>query len=181
MNSDHEKNRPDAKRWNAIAQVYGPVVYRWLREFGLAESDASAAGVKVLARFQVELSERSTKQLLKRLHEFSHEEMLEIVRERGNAAIENDGALDASTHVQDIPTVGMEVLQRAFEHIQYTDSKESCDAFRHVLVEGMATTNVAKHLNVRIDDVIAGCNATVTELRELLVELPVDISGGNTQ
>ena len=39
---------PDGAAWERFVEIYGPMIYRWLRQFGLQDQDAGDLGQEVL-------------------------------------------------------------------------------------------------------------------------------------
>lgn len=172
---------PDSAAWGRFVDLYGPLIYRWLRQFGLQDHDARDVGQEVLiavARemptFQYEPGKGAFRGWLRvtvinRLRGFWRDRKAkpagwgrgDIKHELGELAEPGSQATRRwdDEHDRYVLTKLLELLQVEFEPTTW-------QAFWRVAVDGEKATNVAESMGISPNAVYLAKSHVLRRLRE---------------
>lgn len=154
----------DPLAWQQLCRVYGPLVYRWARQAGLQDSDATDIGQEVFRTVAARLAdfdhERSGATFRGWLWTIAHHKLGDFLRRRA-ARPEAQGGTEALQQFRLLPQAPPEatnpslwidaeagLLTRAIDLVRGEFEPTTWQAFWRVTVDGQATNVVAAELGI---------------------------------
>jgi RNA polymerase sigma-70 factor (ECF subfamily) len=175
--------------WQRLVQLYGPVIYRWCRQSGLAAEDAADVMQDVLAAVMVHLPDfrrdRPQDSFSGWLATITRNKVREVYRRRQGKALARGG----STAVQQLaelpqpPEPSEESIRpdaesaaclsrQVLETIRAEFEVRTWEAFWRVSVGGQSPASVAADLGVSVAVVYKAKSRILARFRQVLAELP---------
>lgn len=174
----------DQAAWAAFVDRYGPQIYAWCRHFRLQEADAQDVTQNVLVKLARTLPEfvydpkRSFRGLLRTL---THHAWTDYIgdQQRGVRGAADSGVHDLLQTVEARDELvnrlqaafDQELLERAMDLVRGRVEPQTWEAFRLTAVQGMAATDVAAKLGMRVGTVYQARSSVQKLLREATAEL----------
>ena len=174
----------DPIAWQQLCRVYGPLVYRWARQAGLQDSDASDVGQEVFRTVAARLADFSHEQphatFRGWLWTITHHKLGDFLRRRA-AHPEATGGTEALKQLQSLPAAPPEdtspslqidaragVVLRAIDAIRQEFEPTTWQAFWLSAVEGRSPDAVGNELGITRRAVIQRAYRVRRRLREEL-------------
>lgn len=176
--------------WERLASLYGPLVYRWCRKWGLQPHDAENVGqetfqavVRGLADFRREQTGDTFRGWLYRI---AQNKFRDYQRAAAPGAIGTGGS-DALNQLQNLPQAPPDTLhesqaedtlllyRQAVELIRSEFSDTHWQAFFRIVVEGQAPATVARDLQISVNAVYLAKSRILRRVREEYADLLDDM------
>jgi RNA polymerase sigma-70 factor, ECF subfamily len=174
--------RPEA--WQRLVDLYGPVVYRWCRQLGVAQADAADVVQDVFAavaagagRFRREKPEHSFGAWLRTV---TRNKVNDHFRRR-RGLLDAEGGTNAQQRLLDLPESVEESLSmtskldpdarfvhRALEVVRAEFEPRTWDAFWRIAVDGQSPAEVAAAMNLSLPAVYQAKSRVLRRLRREL-------------
>jgi RNA polymerase sigma-70 factor, ECF subfamily len=174
--------RPEA--WQRLVDLYGPVVYRWCRQLGVARTDAADAVQEVFAavaggagRFRRDGPGQSFGAWLRTI---TRSKVCDHFRRR-RGQLDAEGGTAAQQRLLDVPEAADESLslstpltpdarfaRRALDVVQTEFEPRTWDAFWRIAVEGQSPADVAAVLELSLPAVYQAKSRVLRRLRREL-------------
>lgn len=171
-----------ADAWDKLVSLYGPLVYRWCRRWGLQPKDAENIGQDVFLRvwqglgtFRREANRGSFRGWLYRI---TRNRFLDHLREQ-KKSIQPDGGSAALARLQELADDAEErelaetsredesiLYRKAIDLIRSEFSDRDWDAFAHVVLLGRRPADVAAVMNISTNIVYLAKSRVLRRLRE---------------
>lgn len=182
---DHLKERrPDA--WRRLVALYGPLVYRWCRQAGLAAEDANDLVQEVFQAVAVHLPDyrydRPGDSLRGWLRTITHNKVCNFFRSRA-AAIRAPGGTDAQRRLEQIPDCPADdsdlaqqmedetgLAHRALAMIRAEFEDRTWQAFFATTVENRSGRDVAADLGMSVQAVYKAKSRVLQRIRQEMAE-----------
>jgi len=178
--------------WERLVSLYGPLVYRWCRRWGLQPSDAENVGQEVFAHLAAGLArfrhDRPGDTFRGWLYRIAHRCFVDHLRDR-DAAATGAGGSGARLEFQQIPAEGPAyetdaalvgeddalVYRQVVQFIRGEFSDRDWIAFHRLVVDGIAPADVARELGVSPNVVYLARSRVLRRVREEFAGLLADI------
>jgi RNA polymerase sigma-70 factor, ECF subfamily len=174
--------RPEA--WQRLVDLYGPVVYRWCRQLGVARADAADAVQEVFAavavgasRFRRERPEHSFGAWLRTV---TRNKVCDYFRRR-RGLLDAEGGTAAQQQFLNLPesveeSLSLSVslkpdsrfLHRVLEVVRAEFEPRTWDAFWRIAVDGQTPAEVAAAMNLNLPAVYQAKSRVLRRLRREL-------------
>jgi RNA polymerase sigma-70 factor (ECF subfamily) len=174
----------DQSAWAEFVRRYGPLVYRWCRQWRLQEADAEDVTQTVLVKLAQKLRDfsydpsRSFRAYLKTLAHYAWCDFLEA-RKRPGAGSGDSAVLQALQGVaarEDLmrrldEAFDQEVLAEAATRVQARVEPHTWEAFQLAALEGLSGAEAAARLGVKVATVFKARSKVQALLREEVARL----------
>jgi RNA polymerase sigma-70 factor (ECF subfamily) len=174
--------------WDKVVHLYGPLVYRWCRRWGLQPKDAENVGQEVFLRvFQglPNFRQQAGGGFRAWLHRISRNCYVDHVRGQHQSPAAGRGGSDGLAHMQEIPAEPLEeedsdatrrqdealLYQQAVRLIREEFSERDWNIFMQLVTENRAATEVAEAFGVTSNIVYLTKSRILKRLREEFAEL----------
>jgi RNA polymerase sigma-70 factor (ECF subfamily) len=177
-------HRPEA--WERLVDLYGPVVYRWCRQYGVGSDDAADVLQEVFAAVAAHVGEFRRREdgdtFGGWLRAITHNRVRDFFRQR-HGQPEARGGTDAQQQLANLlelpeptgPTESVETdsgfLRRALELVRAEFENRTWDAFWWTTVDGRSPADVAEELGMSLQAVYKAKSRVVRRLRRELGDL----------
>ena len=174
-------NRPEA--WNRLVSLYGPVVYQWCRQYGVARDDAPDLVQEVFAAVALHIGrfhrDRPGDSFAAWLRTVTHNKVRNhLSRRRGRPAAQ--GGSDAQQRFLQLPDapepsaasrsgqLNSPVVPIGLEQVRLEFENRTWDAFYRTVVDGQSPAQVAAELGMTIQAVYKAKSRVLRRLRQEL-------------
>lgn len=178
----------DRGAWERLVSLYGPLVYRWCRQYGLESLDAEDTGQEVFATVFRKVADfrRQDKGSTFRgwLRVIARNKVCDHLRRQRTIEPPAIGGTDPQTRLLQIaanesdeseplsdPTEASLLARRALELLRGEFKDEKWQAFYRVVVEGQTPAEVASALSMSVNTVYLTKSRGLRRLREEFGEL----------
>jgi len=174
--------------WARLVELYGPPVYDWCRQSGLATHDAADVVQEVFAAVAVGVGDfRGGRRGSFRawLRTITRNKVLDFLRRR-QAQARAAGGTDAARQLREIPEpqepsdplssapAENALWHRALELVRAEFEDRTWQAFLRVTVDGIPPANVADEMGMSLDAVYQAKSRVLRRLRRELADLEAD-------
>lgn len=177
--------------WERLVSLYGPLVYRWCRRWGLQPTDAENVGQEVFAKLAAALSafrhDRAGDTFRGWLYQITYHSVADHFRQRGAAAV-GIGGNDARKQLEQFPATSPTypcetslvreddalVYRQIVQFIRNEFSDRDWAAFYRVVVDGLSAGEVAEELGVTTNVVYLARSRVLRRVREEFAGLIAD-------
>ena len=175
----------DPESWSRLVNTFGPVVYRWCRTSGVAESDAPdlvqdvfASVARGIGNFQREKTEGSFRSWLatitrNRVRDFYRRQSKYQQAEGGTEALDRlqqqAESLDSSICASSIESP---IVRRVLESVQVEFEETTWQAFWLTTIEGKQASDVAETVGTSVASVYQAKSRVLRRLRQRMAEVP---------
>jgi RNA polymerase sigma-70 factor (ECF subfamily) len=173
----------DRQAWIRLVGLYGPLVYRWCRQSGLASEDAEDVGQEVFAAVYRKVADFRRAQAGDTfrgwLRVITRNKVRDLVRRRGDHEETAQGGTDPLRRLLQVPadadsdfepaadpTETVLLAHRALELLREEFTDEKWQVFHRVVVEGQPPADVAADLGVSVNIVYLTKSRGLRRLRE---------------
>ncbi|HEX5103089.1 MAG TPA: sigma-70 family RNA polymerase sigma factor [Pirellulaceae bacterium] len=178
--------QPDA--WDKLVSLYGPLVYRWCRRWGLQPRDAENVGQEVFVRvllglpkLQIDGANRSFRGWLFRI---ARNCFLDHIRDQ-RTVVQGAGGSTGQEWLEQVPAAAVSdesesatshednniLIQQALGLIRGEFSDRDWNAFSQVVMQGRLPADVAADMNISTNVVYLVKSRVLRRLREEFAEL----------
>lgn len=174
----------DSEAWNAIAELYAPLVYRWLRKYRLQEVDVEDVLQQVFTTVSYSITEfrrePDSGSFRGWLFSITRSRVMDLIRRREKEPVGRGGSTahhdieqvsSELSSIQDLREETASLYQRALKLIQSDFSDRVVQAFFRHAVDGVPASDVAEELDMTRDAVYAAKKRILKRLREELTGL----------
>ncbi|HZL89907.1 MAG TPA: sigma-70 family RNA polymerase sigma factor [Pirellulaceae bacterium] len=169
--------------WEKLVSLYGPLIYRWCRRWGLQASDAENVGQEVFIRVASGLGEFHGNQpgdtFRGWLYRITHNCFVDHLRRR-DASSSGSGGSDARERLErlsaspaeyaDDPAMASQddalLYRQLVEFIRNEFSDRDWTAFYRVVIDGIAPAEAAEELNVSVNVIYLAKSRVLRRVRE---------------
>jgi RNA polymerase sigma-70 factor (ECF subfamily) len=177
-----------ADAWQKLVALYGPLVYRWCRRWGLQPKDAENVGqdvfVRVLQRLATFRPDGRPASFRRWLMRVTHNAFIDHLRQQQTVA-RPVGGDQGQQHLERLPAAQIDeaeesatagddrniLFRRAVELIQSEFSNRDWQAFAAVVLHGRKPADVAAELKVNTSLIYLIKSRVLRRLREEFAEL----------
>lgn len=177
----------DPEAWRRFVHLYGCLVYRWCRQAGLQEADASDVGQEVfkavLGAIGTYHHDRNGDTLRGWLRTITHNKVVDFQRRQPTGG-KGVGGSEAQARLQEIKEPDAKesdaaleederllLHRRAVEMILADCKPETSEAFLRVVVQGQKPADVAEDLGISVNAVYMAKSRILRRIREEFAEL----------
>lgn len=177
--------RGEAGAWNRFADVYVPLVFRWIRRAGLSEADAAdicqnvfLAVVKDLPKFRRDEPGHSLQGWLRTItrhavvNHFRQRE--KQVGQAGYDAQQLEAAWSGSVSQESLHEDQRLLLARAVEVVRRDFEPATWEMFWQLEIEGESAQQIATARAVSVWNIYKARSRVLARLREVLADWPID-------
>jgi RNA polymerase sigma-70 factor, ECF subfamily len=174
-----------ADAWDKLVSLYGPLVYRWCRLWGLQPKDAENVGQEVFLRVLQGLPEFQRAQdkhtFRGWLFRISRNCFVDHIRQH-QSVVQGTGGSDARASLEQFPSNAEDesataredegiVFQQAVELIRGEFSERDWELFSQVVLQGRTAADVAADLNINTNVAYLVKSRVLRRLREEFEDL----------
>jgi RNA polymerase sigma-70 factor (ECF subfamily) len=178
--------RQEERAWERLVELYGPLVYRWCRQWGLSPSDAADAGQEVLQGVWLALPSFAhsgrTGAFRRWLKTIAHNKGRDLWRrkrvEPAAGAVELPADLaDRTSPATDVDEDRADeeernwLYRRAVELLQTDFVESTWRAFWMVVIDGRPAQDVAEELGLTVNAVYIAKSRVLSRLRAEFADL----------
>jgi RNA polymerase sigma-70 factor (ECF subfamily) len=179
----HRARGRDPEAWRRLSELYGPVVYGWVRAAGIREHDAADIVQEVFQSVFTSLDrfrqERPTDRFRDWLWTITRRRAIDLVRQR-EARPAGAGGDDAQSLLQELPqrlpeagapaaeSDHADLVRRALELVRPEFAEHTWQACMQTAVEGRRPVDVAADLDMSLGAVYVARSRVLKRLRKEL-------------
>ena len=172
----------DAEAWSRFVFLYGPLVVKWCRRYGLQDADALDVAQDVLLQF-LKQAERfqynRSRKFRGYLRKIVHSAWCDWVERRQLNDVGSGRELD---DLDEIPArdelIGLfeaeydrELLQLAMEHVKRRVEPHTWEAFRLLAIEGHSGKDAAQRVGMKVGSAFAARHKVQNLLKQEILRL----------
>jgi RNA polymerase sigma-70 factor (ECF subfamily) len=184
-----QARRRDPEAWRRLCQIYGPLVYSWVRKSGVPENDAADVVQEAFRTVSVHLQrfrhDRPDDTFRGWLRTITRTEVLGHFRRQAKQLAVGEGGSFAMDRMQNAPDVNgvdavsltwedesteAEIMRRAAELVRQDFEPHTWQAFWRSVVEGHDVADIAADLQMTPNAIRQAKFRILTRLRETLGE-----------
>ncbi|HEX5102529.1 MAG TPA: sigma-70 family RNA polymerase sigma factor [Pirellulaceae bacterium] len=179
----HRAQSRDADAWRRLAELYGPVVYRWVRQAGFQEHDAADIVQDVFQSVLTSLDrfghQRPTDRFRDWLWTITRRRAIDFIRQRA-AQPAGAGGTEAQARIQELPeqlpeangeeaaSAEAELVRRALELVRPEFAEHTWQACVQTAIDGRRPADVAADLEMTVGAVYVARSRVLKRLRQEL-------------
>ncbi|MEM8732993.1 MAG: sigma-70 family RNA polymerase sigma factor [Planctomycetota bacterium] len=175
----------DPFQWNRLAEIFGPIVYRWCRSAGVPERDSADTVQEVFAavarridsfeRLREQGSFRSWLATITRnkTRDYFRKQATAQIAEGGTAALDRIHNLSEQIESTICPdSIASPVVKQALEHVRNEFEETTFRAFWMMTIEGKTAEDTAAETGISRASCYQAKSRVLRRLRNVLNSLP---------